>query len=247
MDYHRTSLDEVLPEGHSFPGRPAMDPRHRMQTLRMQLQPASGPRRMSRRRWTQRPSTQPAPGSSRPSIRSSTARPKRQGWRSPCSSPRAICSWKTSRGWARRCWPRPWPGASTVPSAGSSSPRTCSRPTSRACPSTTRRPGPSSSGTARCSPISSSATRSTAPRPRRNQPCWSAWKSTRSRWTARPTGWMSRSWWWLPRTPLRWRAPTRSRKRSATVSWPGFPWVTRTRSPRWRCSKPTRPRLRWPA
>jgi MoxR-like ATPase len=25
MDYHRTSLDEVLPEGQSFPGRPAMD------------------------------------------------------------------------------------------------------------------------------------------------------------------------------------------------------------------------------
>ena len=25
MDYHRTSVDEVLPEGQSFPGRPATD------------------------------------------------------------------------------------------------------------------------------------------------------------------------------------------------------------------------------
>src|SRR6266487_2787442 len=42
----------------------------------------------------------------------------------------------------------------------------------------------SSSSLARCSPTSCSATRSTGPPPRRSRPCWSAWKSARSRWTA---------------------------------------------------------------
>ena len=40
---------------------------------------------------------------------------------------------------------------------------------------------------ARCSPTSSSRTRSTAPRRRPSPRCWSAWPSTRSRWTAPPT------------------------------------------------------------
>ena len=38
-----------------------------------------------------------------------------------------------------------------------------------------------------------------------------------------------------------------ARRPSGTVSWPGSPWATRTRTPRWRCWRPTRRRPRWPA
>ena len=49
----------------------------------------------------------------------------------------------------------------------------------------------------------------------------------------------SRSWWSRPRTRSRWRAPTRSPRRSATGSWRGSRWATRTSRPSWRCSTPT--------
>ena len=53
-----------------------------------------------------------------------------------------------------------------------------------------------------------------------------------------------RSWSSRPRTPSRWRAPTRCPRRSGTASWRGSPWATRSRPPRSRCStrtpRPTR-------
>ena len=92
-----------------------------------------------------------------------------------------------ARASARRCWPRRSAGASAAASGASSSPRTCSRPTSPASRSSTRRPRSSSSGPARswrrwCWP-----TRSTAPRRRPRARCWSAWRSGRRPSTASPT------------------------------------------------------------
>ena len=46
----------------------------------------------------------------------------------------------------------------------------------------------------RSSPTSSSATRSTGPRPRPRPPCSSPWRSARSPWTASPTSSGCRSW-----------------------------------------------------
>ena len=93
--------------------------------------------------------------------RSSRARARPCSPRSPCCSPRAICSSRMSPASARRCSRRRWPARSTRPCAASSSPRTCSPAISLACRSTTRRAATSSSAPARSSPISSSATRST--------------------------------------------------------------------------------------
>ena len=86
--------------------------------------------------------------------------------------------------------------------------------------------GSSSSSRARSSPTSSSATRSTAPRPRRSPRCWSAWRSARSPSTATPTTSTARSWSSRPRTRSRWRAPTRCPRPSATGSPPGSRWAT---------------------
>ena len=48
-----------------------------------------------------------------------------------------------------------------------------------------------------------------------------------------------RSWSWPPRTRSRWRAPTRSPRRSATGSWPACRWAIPTRSPSSPCSTST--------
>ena len=92
--------------------------------------------------------------------------------------------------------------------------------TSRASTSSGRRRTSSSSGPGPCSRTSSSATRSTAPRPRRSRRCSSACRRRRRPSTAAPTRCRDRSWSSPRRTPSRWRAPTRCPRRSATGSWP---------------------------
>ena len=66
-------------------------------------------------------------------------------------------------------------------------PGPAARATSPASPSSTRTPRDFEFQPGASSPTSSSATRSTAPRPRPSRRCWSAWRSARSPSTARPT------------------------------------------------------------
>ena len=48
-----------------------------------------------------------------------------RAWRSTRSWPAATCCSRTSPAWARRCWPRPWPGPSAARSAASRARPTC--------------------------------------------------------------------------------------------------------------------------
>ena len=76
----------------------------------------------------------------------------------------------------------------------------------------------SSSGPARSSPTSCSPTRSTGRRPKTQSALLEAWRSARSRSTARPTRWARRSWSSRRRTRSSTRAPTRCPRRSSTGS-----------------------------
>ena len=71
---------------------------------------------------------------------------------------------------------------------------------------------------ARSSATCCSATRSTAPRPRRRPRCWRRWRSARSPPTTAPTRSSARSWCSRRRTRSSTRAPTRCPRPSSTAS-----------------------------